>query len=161
MVNKLSDFYRHATGRHGFDYSKVEDDIYLGTNACCQFGFERELLSQQVTADISLEGERIDAPDGVAYFLWLPTVDGTAPSPEALEQGVQAITLLRAQGIKMYIHCKNGHGRSTTLLAAYLIRTGMSVDDAVAAIKRKRPSIHLTPEQVEALKRFQQTAPQR
>lgn len=154
MPNKLTDIYRHALGRHGFDYSMVEDDIYLGTNACCQFGFERELLSQGVTADISLEGERIDAPDGVSYFLWLPTVDGSPPSPAALAQGVAAITLLRTQGIKMYIHCLNGHGRSTTLLAAYYISTGMGVDEALAAIRRKRPSIHLNDAQTAALRAF-------
>lgn len=161
MPNKLIDIYRHASGVHGFDYSQIEDDIYLGTNMCCEFGFKRELLSKGVTADISLEAERLDAPQGVEYFLWLPTPNRTAPTSAALEQGVQAISLLRAQGKKIYIHCKNGHGRAPTLFAAYLIRTGMSVEAALTSIATHRPSIHLESEQIEALRRFAQAAPVR
>jgi hypothetical protein len=154
MPQGITDFARHLVGVHGFDYSRIDEHVFIGTNMCCQFGFNRELLAKGVTADISLEGERVDAPTGVEYFLWLPTVDHQPPSSTALEQGVHAIRLLISQGKKMYIHCKNGHGRAPTLYAAYLISTGMSVDDAIAAIHTQRPSIHLEQVQREALKRF-------
>ena len=159
MPNKLIDIYRHVSGVHGFDYSRIEDDIYIGMNMCCEFGFKRELLSKGVTADISLEAERLDAPQGVEYFLWLPTPNQMAPTAAALEEGVQAIALLRAQGKKIYIHCKNGHGRAPTLYAAYLIRNGMSVEQALTSIATGRSSIHLEKAQIEALRRFVQAAP--
>ena len=56
----------------------------------------------------------------------------------------------------MYIHCKNGHGRAPTLVAAYLTTQGMSVEEAIALIKSKRPEIHLEQSQLQAIKRFQQ-----
>ena len=159
MPNKVIDIYHHVRGVHGFDYSKIKDDIFIGTNMCCEFGFKRELLSKGVTADISLEAERLDAPQGVEFFLWLPTPNRQAPTPDALEQGVQAIKILRAQGKKIYIHCKNGHGRAPTLYAASLIRSGLTVEQAIDSIAEERPSIHLERVQIEALHRFAHTPP--
>ena len=55
-------------------------------------------------------------------------------------------------GKKIYVHCKNGHGRAPTLVAAYLIKTkGMTTDEAVAFIKERRPSIHPEDSQKKAL----------
>ncbi len=154
MVNKAVDIYNHLLGKKGFDYDQITDGIYMGTNMCCQVGFHRELLVKGVRADISLEEERIDSPTGVDYFLWLPTVDHAAPSQSMLRCGAQAIDSLVKQNIKLYIHCKNGHGRAPTMLAAYLIYTGMTVDEAIAFIKVRRPVIHPNQTQIEALKLF-------
>ncbi|MBI5023033.1 MAG: dual specificity protein phosphatase family protein [Candidatus Magasanikbacteria bacterium] len=55
---------------------------------------------------------------------------------------------------KIYVHCKNGHGRAPTLVAAYLIRQGKSPDKAITFIKAKRPSIHLEDVQRQALVEF-------
>jgi len=58
-------------------------------------------------------------------------------------------------GKKVYIHCRNGHGRSPALVAAYLMRyRGMSIEDAAQTIKLKRPESHLEKVQIEALTGF-------
>lgn len=155
MKNKLIDTFNHVTGRHGFDYSVISEDVIIGTNMCCQFGFAKELLEKDVLADMSLEDEKVDAPHGVDYFLWLPTVDGDAPSPDKLELGVRTIEFFVKKGIKMYIHCKNGHGRAPTLYIAYLVKSGMDFDAAFSSLKQKRPGIHLTEKQVHALKTYE------
>ena len=60
-----------------------------------------------------------------------------------------------ALGKKVYVHCKNGHGRAPTLVAAYLIREhGKSVDEALEIIKAGRPTIHIEDVQREALQVF-------
>jgi protein-tyrosine phosphatase len=56
--------------------------------------------------------------------------------------------------VKVYIHCKHGHGRAPTLVAAYFIAQGMSVAEALKFVKSRRPSIHPNRVQVEALKQF-------
>ena len=157
MPNKLVDIYNHALGLKGFDYDTITDEVFIGTNMCCQFGFEKELLAKNVRADISLEEERVDAPVGVDYFLWLPTKDGQAPTKDKLELGVQTLEFLINRKIKTYIHCKNGHGRAPTLFAAYLIKKGMNIDEAIAYMKTKRPSIHLQETQIEALKKIKKS----
>jgi len=139
------------------NYSRVTPRIYLGTNTCCLRHFNVGLLRRGVTADISLEEERIDAPRGVDYFLWLPTKDHAAPTQKDLELGSQTIDWLMRHKEKVYIHCKNGYGRSPTLLAAYFIRyQGMTVQQAIAAIKHRRSEIHLETDHRQALQVFSQ-----
>ena len=55
---------------------------------------------------------------------------------------------------KVYVHCQNGHGRAPTLVAAYFIKQGKQVEDAVNLIKDKRPAIHLEEVQKQALEEF-------
>ncbi|HSX24584.1 MAG TPA: dual specificity protein phosphatase family protein [Candidatus Andersenbacteria bacterium] len=154
MKNKIIDVYNHALGRKGFDYDQINDDVFIGTNMCCQLGFEKELLAKNVRADISLEELRVDAPLGVDYFLWLPTKNYEAPTIDKLNLGVQTLEFLIKRKVKVYIHCKNGHGRAPTLYIAYLIKMGMEVTEAIEHLKSKRPAIHLTREQIQGLEAF-------
>jgi len=134
------------------EYSKMEDQIYIGTNACCMLHFKQELLDQGVTCDISVEGEALDQPIGVDCYLWLPTEDHTAPSLHNTLVGIEALDEMLRQGRNIYIHCKNGHGRSPTFFAAYLIKKrGLSLQDALARIVAKRPEIHLEQVQMDFL----------
>jgi len=148
------DIFNHIIGRKGFDYDQITDEVFIGTNMCCQIGFSKELLAKGVRADISLEKDRTDAPDGVDYFLWLPTENKKPPKPKDLEIGVKFLDFLISNKVKTFIHCKNGHGRAPTLFAAYLISHGMRVQEAVKLIASKRPVIHLTEAQVKALDEF-------
>lgn len=137
-----------------FEYSQITSQIFVGTNFCCQGHFEEELLRAGVSADISLEEEKVDAPLGVSFFLWLPVKDETAPSQKQLKVGVVFIGELVKLGEKIYIHCLNGHGRSPTLAAAYFIHQGLAVDEAIEKIKASRPEAHLVLSQIEALRTF-------
>ena len=79
------------------------------------------MIKKGIKADISLEKEKLDAPFGVDYFLWLPTKDHTAPSQDQLKAGVKFMDELIKNKIKIYIHCQRGHGRAPVLVAAYFI----------------------------------------
>ncbi len=137
-----------------FEYNEITDGIYIGTNQCCQTHFDEKLKKEGITADISLEEERIDAPFGVEFYVWIPVKNHMPPAPDQLEFGVSVIEKLVAMGKKVYVHCKNGHGRAPTLVAAYLIAKGKTVDDALTLIKSKRPSVHLEEVQRLALRNF-------
>lgn len=139
------------------EYNAIVDGIYIGTNQCCQMDFDRLLKEKEgITADISLEKDRLDAPFGVEFYLWLPVEDHLAPTPAQFELGVSTLEKLVALGQKTYVHCKNGHGRAPTLVAAYLIRKkGLSVKDAISFLKTHRPPTHLAAAQEEALIQFQ------
>lgn len=140
-----------------FEYSQITEHLFIGTNYCCQGHFDSELMSLGITADISLEEERLDAPFGVKYFLWLPVKDDTAPSQDQLRVGVNFIDDLVKAGEKIYIHCAKGHGRAPTLAASYFITEGMEVDEAVEKIKASRPEAHLVLPQIEALRIFKKS----
>lgn len=136
------------------EFSEITPSILLGTNQCCQVHYKLLLLDRGVTHDISLEGEHVDAPYGAESYLWLPTEDHTAPTRMSLILGCGYIDQILARGGKVYVHCKNGHGRAPTLVAAWLITHGKGVDEAVAELQQKRPEIHLEKSQLAALRSF-------
>ena len=137
-----------------FEYDQITDHIYIGSNQCCQLHFDEYLLSKGVEADISLEEIRLDAPFGVKYYLWLPVPDYLPPEPKQLLVGARALQELVRNSIKTYVHCKRGHGRSPTLVAAYFILEGMTYSRAIRKIRGKR-RIHLRRSQLAALRDFE------
>lgn len=137
-----------------FEYSQITDEIFIGTNMCCQTHFDKGLLVKGVSADISLDNEKVDSPFGVDFFSWIPVVDHEAPSEVQFELGVVILDKLVKLKKKVYVHCVHGHGRAPTMVAAYFVSRGDSVQGAIEGIKQKRPSIHLDDVQIEALEKF-------
>jgi len=144
------------TTRHvKFNFSEITDNIYLGTNLCCIILAHTQVLKNKgINADINLENERQEEFPDVEIYLWLPVKDKTAPSQFQLEVGAKAIDSIVNSEKKVYVHCKNGHSRSPTLVAAYFILKGMNPEDAIAKIKSKRPEIHLLDVQKDALRKY-------
>ena len=140
--------------KKALDYNHIVDGIYIGTNQCCQTHFDEVLLREGIVADISLEEERVDAPFGVTFFVWIPVRDHMPPTPDQFELGVSALERIIAMGKRVYVHCKNGHGRAPTLVVAYLVKKGKSPEEAFAFIRTKRPSVHLHEPQRAALQQF-------
>lgn len=144
---------------HVFDYSQITDNIFIGSdlcqgNTCPIHGPEFESLG--ILVELNLSAERKETPpDGIDIYSWLPVADGYAPTQEQLDIGTAIIDEAVSQGKRVYVHCKNGHGRSPTLVAAYLIRyQGKLVDEAIGSIREKRPEIHIENSQKEALTKF-------
>lgn len=136
------------------EYNYIADGVYIGTNRCCQTHFDEKLRKEGITADISLEEERVDTPFGVDFYIWIPVKNHTAPTNEQLDFGVATLEKLVGMKKKIYVHCQNGHGRAPTLVAAYLIRQGKTLAEAIDFIKLKRPTIHLEEVQRSALETF-------
>jgi hypothetical protein len=143
---------RHPKEKLNYDY--IADGIYIGTNQCCQTHFDEQLLKKGITAEISMEHGRIDMPFGVEVYSWLPVKDHYAPTQGQLKVGVAILQKLTELKKKVYVHCKNGHGRAPTLVAAYFISQGVPLKDALALLKRKRPIVHLNQRQIRSLKKF-------
>ncbi len=150
---------RDSEHRHEkMSYNQITDLIYAGNNFCCQGHFSQELLSKGIAADISLEAERVDDPQGVKYFYWYPWEEDAAPTIELIHLALDTLEGLIKKNIKTYIHCKNGHGRTTTFLSSYFIRAhNLSARDALKMVVSKRPSGHINPIQDAFLKDFAQS----
>ena len=144
---------------HVTDYTMITDHIFVGSNLCkgesCPI-HSVEFKELDICVEINLDDERKEIPpDEIEGYFWMPVVDGYAPSLIQLEMGTSVIEQAVQHKKKVYIHCKNGHGRSPTLVAAYLIRyENMSVDEAISLIKGKRPEIHIEERQKKALDEF-------
>jgi len=144
---------------HKFNYSKITEDIYIGSDLCkggvCMIHGE-EFRRMGITSEINLSDENNELPPkGLESYTWLPVVDGHSPSQRQLVMGTSLIKEVVDQGGKIYVHCKNGHGRSPTLVAAYFMKVkGQSLESAIATIKEKRPEIHIEDTQLKELKIF-------
>ncbi len=77
-----------------------------------------------------------------------------APTPDQLHAAIAFIDHQTAQSQPVAVHCLMGQGRTGTVLAAYLIRNGLSAADALAEIRSRCAGAIGSPEQEEALHLF-------
>lgn len=159
LLAAVDKFGRKLLGRPVWRYSWITSDILLGGQPARRFW--RMLDDIGVKGVINMRAEhdyldRLGGTDGRFEYLYLPTVDNTAPTLEQLAEGVAFTRRILDTGGKLYIHCWEGLGRGPTMAAAYLVSTGMTPDEAWAAIARVRPFIRPVPAQRERLAAFAQ-----
>lgn len=84
------------------------------------------------------------------------TDDFSPPTLETLQRCVKFVhEQVDEQQHTTYVHCKAGRGRSTVVVVAFLIEyRGMSLDEACAFVKSKRPHVNLLPKQKRILRDF-------
>ncbi|MGA2231056.1 MAG: phosphatase PAP2/dual specificity phosphatase family protein [Tepidisphaeraceae bacterium] len=136
-------------------YDCVTDRLWIGRRLS---GREAtEIQGAGVTAVIDLAGEFSEPLTlrNLAY-VQLSILDLTPPTTEQTKQAIAFIKANAERGI-VYVHCKIGYSRTAAIAGAYLIDSGEAetARDALAMLRRARPSIIVRPEAVKALENFQ------
>jgi protein-tyrosine phosphatase len=85
-------------------------------------------------------------------YLWSPTKGGTAPSPEQIQELQAFIQTQNDLGQAVAVHCTSGRRRTGTILAAYLIQTGLSYTEAMQTVLEANPDVELREAQIIFLK---------
>lgn len=93
--------------------------------------------------------EQADLP-----YRWLPTQGGTAPSLEQLEELQRFVEQQNRLGNAVAIHCTSGNRRTGTMLAAYLISTGSSYENAMQVVQTANPKAELRAAQTTFLQKL-------
>jgi membrane-associated phospholipid phosphatase len=116
--------------------------------------FRRASRRQPDVDAADTSGSRLDARQNLHYSN-LPILDLTAPTQQQLCDGVAFIEKEAHRGIA-YVHCKIGYSRSAAVVGAYLIASGAATCalEAIATLRRARPSIIVRPEAQRALEVF-------
>lgn len=86
--------------------------------------------------------------------LHLPVTDLTPPGPDQLDAALAFIDARRVAGERVAVHCLVGEGRTGTVLAAYLIRGGLSPEAALRELRAACPNAVGSPAQEAALREF-------
>lgn len=87
-------------------------------------------------------------------LLHLPTEDTHAVSQRMLRDGVAFVAEGLDAGECVFVHCQYGIGRSALLALCALVDRGVPPLVALEAVKRARPVVSPSPDQLEALRTF-------
>jgi len=136
-------------------YHRITDNIFLGP----QHGkLGRRLLGTAgITASLNLRSVYCDVDHGVGFsdYLHLSIKDMSPPTLAQLREGAEFIHRVIDDGGRVYVHCQGGLGRSPTMVAAFLINEGRSLEEACRMIYAVRPFTAFEPSQLERLKEFE------
>lgn len=91
--------------------------------------------------------------------LHLPVDDFHAPTTQQMLRALAYIDASLAENMPVAVHCLAGQGRTGTILAAWLLRSGLSADDAIAEIRALAPGAIESAPQVAALRRWADERP--
>ena len=83
-----------------------------------------------------------------------PVGDFTAPTQAQISRMVSFISLSLSEGRPVGVSCGAGLGRTGTILACYLVSTGLSAEAAMTEVRNKRPGSIETREQEEAVRAY-------
>ena len=127
--------------------SIVNEHIALG-------GYPAASLAASAVRDMTGEFPRSRYTAGLAYHCQ-PQLDLFPLTEEQIESAVNNLSRLARSG-QVYVHCKLGYTRSTTVVVAWLIRAGLAdnVEQALAAVRQARPQIVLREQTIAALTRW-------
>lgn len=115
----------------------VTDQVAVGGIAISPTNWQELIQETGVSAVVNLRSEYHDSfsPPMPTAYLWLPVEDHSEPSREQLLLGAEFIDTVVQSGQRVLVHCRMGIGRSPTMAAAYLILTGLSVEEAIRQVE--------------------------
>ncbi|MFO8058651.1 MAG: dual specificity protein phosphatase family protein [bacterium] len=154
-------WYRYRQQKSEPLFEEVEEGLFIGARL-----IEEDVPSVReagIKAVLDLIAE-FGPPSGIARdpgmtYLALPVLDGTAPSLSDLDQAARFVHNARQAGAPLLVHCTFGHGRSATVIAAYLLKTGSArnIREAMQKLTRLERKIWLSREQKKVLKTFEKS----
>ncbi len=128
-------------------YATLDDDL----TALYALGIRRIVsLTEDPVAPDRLAAHGIEA-------LHIPIEDFTAPSQAQMLNYAAYVARAVDQGAPLATHCHAGQGRTGTMLAAWLVSTGRTGQDAIDTIRALRPGSIETEAQEQAVLDFEAT----
>jgi hypothetical protein len=138
---------------------EVAPNVFLGRRLMRREARRADLPAWVAVLDLAAEMPEPCPLRELANYRSLPVLDATAMSLEQLRDAVEWVKLHAATG-PVYVHCALGHGRSATVVAAYLLAVGLAADaeTAVKQLRELRPGVRLHRSQRKLLDRFAEEA---
>lgn len=102
----------------------------------------KDIQALGIVAIVNLCGEftdlhRIEEQAGFEVY-YLPVPDESAPTMAAMEKALAWLDEAIYLNKKVLVHCRHGHGRTGTLVSAFLVRKGLGLKKAEKLLKNTR-----------------------
>jgi atypical dual specificity phosphatase len=89
-------------------------------------------------------------------FINIPVLDIDHPLPtKIIDVAVAAIDEVASRGARVYVHCTAGWQRSPAIIACYLVRKGLTAEQALAEVRSRRPVARFYPAHIASAIRYE------
>lgn len=134
--------FTYLSRRHDY-WTLVDSHVLLGAAPLRFLGHVDALFARGVRAVVNLCDEYEGPMDQYKKLhvvqLRLPTIDHTEPTVDDLAAAVAFIQDKVDAGVRVYVHCKGGNGRSAAVVFAWLLHAHkFTLDEAQAYMNEKR-----------------------
>lgn len=143
--------YRVLFGMPRLKRCQITANLFLGSQYN-RVGLQK-MKALGITAIINMRMHSVytEAQYDGFHYLHLPTPDNTPPSLDVLIKGADFADKEIKSGGKVYVHCRQGLGRGPTMAIAYLLKTGLTVEDSLNLIRKVRTFINPRSSQLKRL----------
>ena len=151
-------FYKWITnfGKSSFDYSNITDNIIISGEYTSNDIFTIQKLNVKCVIDMrseSLFDQSLFESIGINYFN-IPVDNYFAPELEQIDTAIEYIKSNISVDNNILIHCKEGVGRSSLIIIAYLITTGLDLFESMKIVQSNRWGANLNNIQFQKLKKW-------
>ena len=151
-------FYKWITnfGKSSFDYSNITDNIIISGEYTSNDIFTIQKLNVKCVIDMrseSLFDQSLFESIGINYFN-IPVDNYFAPELDQIDNAIEFINSNISVDNNILIHCKEGVGRSSLIIIAYLITTGLDLFESMEIVQSNRWGANLNSIQFQKLKKW-------
>lgn len=154
MSRFFDHLYRRIVGISSTQFSRISPHLYLGGQYSKNGLSVLKWLGFTGIVSIRTKIEPGLFSRDEIEFLQLRIPDKNVPTAAQLNQFVTFIKKHKKSNGRVYVHCAVGEGRSPTLVTAYLMSTGLTLDESLHQIKSVRNFIRPTKVQMTFLERL-------
>jgi protein-tyrosine phosphatase len=151
-------FYKWITnfGKSSFDYSNITNNIIISGEYTQNDVFTIQKLGVKCVIDMRSEtifDQSLFESIGINYFN-IPVDNYFAPELDQIDNAIEFIHSNISVDNNILIHCKEGVGRSSLIIIAYLITTGLDLFESMEIVQSNRWGANLNSIQFQKLKKW-------
>lgn len=136
MENKTTDAEKFEIGK----LSQIGPKLYLGSRRTTSD--EKLLRAAGIDSLIQVFGPKLQSRTRWIADRYMIDIEDSPQTRLPLDEFSTLLGRLIADGKTVLVHCKGGISRSTSLVMGYLIKCGLSFNDAFDHVKKCRPIIN-------------------